>query len=116
MAHVMMTFPFLDTLSLLCVPPHQVPGGIKRAETTRLESPSRSLPRGWWRHGSVVPIQDLRPVPMHDALEAIDVVVDRLQVFDAVGLAADIGVDGQRQNFRALPAFVVKTIELIDGA
>src|SRR5690348_7928070 len=41
-----------------------------------------------------VPVQNLLAVPVQDTLALGDVIVDGLQVLDAEGVAADVGVDG----------------------
>src|SRR5262245_29555413 len=43
--------------------------------------------------GGEIPVEDLGAVPMQHALEAARMIVNRFEVFDAVRLAADIGVD-----------------------
>ena len=42
--------------------------------------------------------------------------VDRFEIFHPVGLAADVGMNGEREDFRPVFAFGVKPVELIDGA
>jgi hypothetical protein len=61
-------------------------------------------------------VQNLLAGPVHDAVEAARVIIDRFQIFDPVRLAADVGVDGERENFCPLFALGVKPIELVDGA
>src|SRR5215471_15190433 len=63
-----------------------------------------------------IPVDDLGAVPMQHALEAARVIVNRFEVFDAVRLAADIGVDRQRHDLGAALALGIETIELIDRA
>ncbi len=53
---------------------------------------------------------------MQHAVEAVDVVVDRFEIFDPVRLAADVGMDRQRHDFGAVFAFSVEPVELIDRA
>src|SRR6267378_5647426 len=62
----------------------------------------------------VVPIEDLFAVPMHDAVELVDVIVDRFEVFDAKRLAADVGMDRERQDFRPGLAFLIEPVEAVD--
>ena len=50
--------------------------------------------------GGEVPVEDLGAVPMQHALETARMIVNRLEVFDAMRLAADIGVDRQRVRLR----------------
>src|SRR5271163_3167785 len=63
-----------------------------------------------------IPVENLRSVPMQHAGIAVDVVVDRFEVFDAVGLAADIGVDRDGHDLGALRPFLVKPLETVDAA
>src|SRR3979411_702763 len=65
---------------------------------------------------ALVPVEDLRAVPMQHAVEAADIIVDLLEIFDPVRLPADIGVDRQRHDLRAVLAFVIQPVELILGA
>src|SRR5262249_21741056 len=48
--------------------------------------------------------------------ETARIIVDRFEVFDAVRLAADIGVDRQRHDLGAMLSLGVEAIELIDRA
>src|SRR5450759_579797 len=63
-----------------------------------------------------VPVENLLAVPVQHAVVLVHVVVDRLEIFDAVRLAADVGVDRQRAELGALFALGVEPVELIDGA
>ena len=64
----------------------------------------------------LIPLQNLLAGPEHDAVVAANVVVDRFQIFDAVRLAADIGVNGERADFGALFALGIELVELVDDA
>src|SRR6266542_3408435 len=63
-----------------------------------------------------IPVEDFEPVPVQHAVEAAGVVVDRFEVFDPVRLAADVGVDRERHDLRALLALGVEPVELVDRA
>src|SRR5262245_26055789 len=63
-----------------------------------------------------IPVEDLGAVPMQHALEAARMIVNRFEVFDAVRLAADIGMDRQRHDLGAVLSLGIETIELIDRA
>src|SRR6476620_11778378 len=65
---------------------------------------------------AAVPVEDLLAVPVQHTLVLVHVVIDLLEVLNPVRLPADVGVDRQRADFRALRAFSVKPIELVDGA
>src|SRR3954463_7964124 len=65
---------------------------------------------------ALIPVEDLRAVPMQHALVLVDVLVDRLEIFDPVRLPADVGMDRQHADFRAFLALGVEPVELIDGA
>src|SRR3954466_13742050 len=65
---------------------------------------------------ALIPVEDLRAVPVQHALVLVDVLVDRLKIFDPVRLAADVGMDRQRADFRARLALGVEPVELVDGA
>ena len=51
--------------------------------------------------------------PVQYAGMAVDVVVDGFEVFDAVRLAADIGVDRDRHDLGALRPFLIKPLEAV---
>ena len=65
---------------------------------------------------AAIPVEDLLAVPVQHAFVLIHVVVDLLEIFDPVRLPADIGVDRQRADFRALGTLGIKPVELVDGA
>src|SRR6185437_7250121 len=50
---------------------------------------------------AVVPVENLRAVPVQHALVPIDVVVDRFEIFDAMRLARNVGMDGERADLGA---------------
>src|SRR6185437_6131747 len=62
---------------------------------------------------AAVPVEDLFAVPVQHAFVLVHVVVDLLEIFDPVWLAADVRVDRERAEFRALGAFGVETVELV---
>src|SRR5271156_6826550 len=66
--------------------------------------------------GFEIPVQNLLAGPVYDAVKAAGVLVDRLEIFDPMRLAADVRVNSKGEDFRPLPAFSVKPVELIDGA
>src|ERR1700728_3164097 len=66
--------------------------------------------------GFQIPVQNLFAGPVHDTLEASCVLVDRFEIFDAVRLSADVGVNGEREDFRALFPLGVEAVGLIDCA
>src|SRR5208282_6914118 len=67
-------------------------------------------------HGIKIPPQNLLAGPVLDAIEPARVVIDCFEIFDAVRLAAEIGMNGERENFCAFLALGVEPIELIDRA
>ncbi len=64
----------------------------------------------------VVNIQNLRPGHQRDVVVLKDVVVEGFEVFDTVGDACQIGVDGNRHDARDFRAFLVETVELVAAA
>src|SRR6516165_9200840 len=66
--------------------------------------------------GGEVPVEDFGAVPVQHTLETARIIVDRFEVFDAVRLAADIGMDRQRHDLGAALSLGVEAIELIDRA
>src|SRR6202035_4427304 len=65
---------------------------------------------------ALIPIEDLGAVPVQHAVETLHVVVDLLEIFYPVRLAADVGVDRQRHDLGALLALLVEPVELVLGA
>ena len=65
---------------------------------------------------AVVPVEDLLAVPVHDAVELVHVVVDLLEILDPERLAADVGMDRERQDLRAILALLIQPVEAVDGA
>src|SRR5581483_3222581 len=63
-----------------------------------------------------VPVEDLFAVPMQHTVEAADIVVNLLEIFDPMRLPADVGVDRERHDLRALGALGIEPVELVDGA
>src|SRR4029434_6170602 len=63
-----------------------------------------------------VPLVDLFPGGEPDARLLPHVVVDGLEVLDAVGRARDVRVDGERHHARVLRALGVQAVELIARA
>src|SRR5579883_3666153 len=63
-----------------------------------------------------VPIKYFRTVPVHDAFEAVDMLIDRFEIFDSMRLTADIGVDRERHDLGPRRTLGIETFELIDGA
>src|SRR5258708_23264835 len=79
--------------------------------------PRRSCLRSWVAGGLLgVPVEDLLAVPVHDAFEPVHIVVDRFEKLDPERLAADVGMDCERQDFRADLALFVQPVEAIYGA
>src|SRR5262245_21598811 len=66
--------------------------------------------------GVLIPVKNLKAVPMQHALGSRGVFIERFKVFDSVRLAADVGMDGERHDLGALLALEVKAVELVDGA
>src|SRR5512136_291631 len=64
---------------------------------------------------AAVPVEDLLAVPVQHALVLVHVVVDLLEIFDSVRLPADVGVDRQRAELRALRALGIEPVELINA-
>ena len=62
-----------------------------------------------------IPIENLLAVPVQHAVVARHVVVDRFEIFDAMRLARDVGVDRERDDLGALRAFGVEPVELVDA-
>ena len=82
----------------------------------RQSKDSRSSAGLWGGNSRHVPIEDLRAGPIEDAVEAARMLVHRLQVFDAMGLPADIGMDCQGHDLGPVLSFGIKPLELVDGA
>src|SRR3954469_4635436 len=57
-----------------------------------------------------VPIENRDPVPVQNTLESARVLVDLLKVLHPVRLAADVGVDGQRHDFRPPPTLRIEPV------
>src|SRR5258708_1826932 len=62
-----------------------------------------------------VPLQYLLAVPVQHAFRLGDGLVHLLEVLDAERLAADVGMDGDRHDLRALGAFLVQALEAVDA-
>src|ERR1700733_12562187 len=87
---------------------------LRRAKGRR---PSQTLSRKvLLRHwtGFQIPLQNLLAGPIEHAIEAADVFIDGFEIFDAVRLPADIGMDGNRKDLCALFSFGIKPLELIE--
>src|SRR5438309_2979433 len=65
---------------------------------------------------AVVPVEDLLAIPVNNTLELVEVLVNRLKIIDPEWLAADVGMDRQRQDLRAMLALLIEPGEAIDGA
>src|SRR5262245_41408962 len=63
---------------------------------------------------SSVPIENLLTVPMQNAFVLVHVVVDLLEVLYPMRLSTNVGMNCQRADFRALRAFGVEAVKLID--
>src|SRR5262249_47751168 len=59
-----------------------------------------------------VPVENLRARPVQHALESSRMIVDRFQIFDAVRLSADIGMDRNGHDLGAIFSLGIKPIEL----
>src|SRR5437762_954166 len=64
----------------------------------------------------LMPVEDFGAVPVQGAGVAVDVIVDGFEVFDAVRLAADIGVDRDRHDLGAFFALLIQPVEGVDAA
>src|SRR5665213_4332738 len=60
----------------------------------------------------LIPLQNLLAVPVQHALVAVDVIIDRFEIFDAVRLAADVRMNGKRDDLGALFALFIEPVEL----
>src|ERR1700730_15154235 len=95
---------------------------LRPAIRSRRSRATPVAPRGSWLrsrlpgHLPVVPIENLFAFPVHDAVELVDVIVDRFEIFDSERLTADVGMDRERQNFRPVLAFLIEPIEAVDSA
>src|ERR1700738_3191411 len=69
--------------------PRQRPAVRSRLCSALRVAPGRSRLRSLPGNLSVVPVKNLLAVPVHDAVELVDVIVDCLEIFDAKRLAAD---------------------------
>src|SRR5665213_2606326 len=65
---------------------------------------------------AAIPVENLLAVPVQHALVLVHVVVNLLEIFDPVRLAADVRMDRQRAELRARLALGIKPVELVDGA
>jgi hypothetical protein len=63
-----------------------------------------------------IPVEDFDSVPVQDSGVPGDMLVDSFEIFDAMWLAADIGVDRNRHNLGPLRPFIVKPVEGVDAA
>ena len=71
---------------------------FRTAEANRLRARASRVRRGVL---APIPVENLRAVPVQHALVLVDVFVDGFEIFDPVRLPADVGVDGERDEFRA---------------
>src|ERR1700680_2404349 len=71
----------------------------RRCWATRVAPIHSRLPSPLPGHLTVVPIENLFAVPVQDAVELVDVIVDRFEIFDAERLTADVGMDGSDRAF-----------------
>src|SRR5215813_45184 len=85
----------------------------QRRNTAR---PKKSLRLSLRADAFVVPVKDFLASPIQHAVEAARIIVDRLQIFYPVRLFAQIGMNCEREDFRALFSLRILPIELIDGA
>src|SRR3979409_71608 len=85
------------------------------AKVTPLSALNASIDMGgsaWgFPAGGQVPGEDLLAVPQKDARELAGVLVDGLQVLDAVRNAADVRVDGDGHDLGAPRALLVEPVE-----
>jgi hypothetical protein len=64
---------------------------------------------------SSVPVQNFRTGHHRHAVMAENIIVERLDIFDPVRRAGQIGMDGYGHDARIVRALEVKAIELIDA-
>lgn len=60
-----------------------------------------------------IPVENFGSVPVHDALMAVNVVVDGFEIFYAVGLSSNVGMDGDGHDTGAVFAFHVETVKIV---
>src|SRR5512145_2188353 len=91
-----------------------VSSGKRRSSSQRA---ARSLSRGSSASAfSQIPVKNLLPLPYQHAGPLPDVLVELLEIADAVRHAADVGMDAERHHARRFLSLRIQPVEVVDAA